>query len=278
MQQAKRFLKGAGLLLAGSFLALSCRKNVDKTGDEDTGYATEHAMLEKTFSDAQSIADEGAANGSLSNFRISATILSSCATVTNDTVASPHLLTIDFGSANCLCQDGVYRRGKILVSYTGRYKDPAHVHSISFDQYFANDNGVSGTKTVTAMGNNSAGQPYYQVLVNGSIALANNGGTISWTSSRTRTWVAGYSTSGWQDDEYQISGSGSITRANGKTFDINITSPLDVALNCRWIRSGVLTIMPSGGGATRTLDYGSGSCDAQANYTVNGTTYSITLR
>jgi hypothetical protein len=190
----------AATLFAATFLALTgCRK---EKASEDTGYATEHATLEKTFSDVQSIADEAGSTGSLSNYRIvgSATVLSNCASVINDTTVSPHVLTVDFGAANCLCADGIYRRGKIIISYTGRYRDAGHTHTITFDSYYVNDNEVSGTKTVTNSGADASGNPRYEITVAGSIALANGNGTISWNSSRTRTWLSGYSTPAWKDD------------------------------------------------------------------------------
>ena len=257
---------------------IACHKTKNDD-NEDTGYATEHATLEKTFSDAQSISDEAGTSGSLTNYKMigGATILSSCATVTNDTSVSPHKLTIDFGAANCLCTDGIYRRGKILVSYTGRYKDAGHTHTISFDNYYVNDNGVTGTKTVTNTGADASGNPVYTIDVNGTISFDNAGERLSWKSTRTRTWISGFNTPSRKDDVYEISGSGTIYRTNGKAFDITITTPLHIALDCRWIESGVVQITPVGG-SVRTLDYGNGICDALATYTVNGKTYSITLK
>lgn len=258
------------------FLFTACKKGDNATG-EDTGYAQDHATLEKTYDDAQNISDQAAASGgTLSTYRVGGTILSGCATVTHDSVNLPHTITVDFGPTNCLCQDGNYRRGKIIITYTGHYKDAGSVHSIAFDNYFVNDNQVTGTKTVTNMGTNSSNQVYYTINVSGSIILANNAGTISWTSTRTRTWTAGYSTSAWNDDEYEITGSGSVTRANGHTFTLNITSPLHVATDCRWISQGTLQITPQNA-VVRTLDYGNGTCDALATLTVNGTTYNVTL-
>jgi hypothetical protein len=203
-------------------------------------------------------------------------VLSGCASVTHDTVSTPHKLTIDFGTSNCLCADGNYRRGQIIVTYTGKYRDANHQHDITFSNYFVNDNQVTGTKTVTRVADDAAGHPVYNISINGQIILANGGGTISASSTRTRTWVNGYNTAMWNDDEYDITGNGTVTRASGKTFTYTVTTPLHVALNCRWIESGVVEITPQGG-ATRTLDYGNGTCDAQANFTVNGKTYSISL-
>ena len=268
----------ASFIIAISLLSFTaCRKTAD---NEDTGYATDHATLEKTFSDAQSITDEAGSDGSLTNYKVvggTNTVLSGCATVTNDTTVTPHKLTVDFTSTNCLCNDGVYRRGQIIVTYSGKYKDMGHTHTITFNNYFQNDNQVIGTKTVSYTSNDAAGNPKYDISVTGQIILANSAGTISWTSTRTRTWLSGFNTKAWSDDVYEISGSGTITRANGKTFDMLITTPLHIALDCRWIESGVVQITPAGANA-RTLDYGNGTCDAQANYTVNGKTYSVTLR
>lgn len=279
MRRSRFLLSAATVLVTVAVFALAaCRlKKDDNTTAEDTGYATDHAMLEKNFSDVQSIADEAGTAGSLSTFRTGpATLGGPCATITNDTVSVPHVLTVDFGAANCLCQDGNYRRGQIIISYNGHYRDSGYTHAISFNNYFVNDNQLTGTKTVTNMGHNSSGQPYYNINVNGGIVLANNSGTISWTSSRTRTWVAGYNTTQWQDDVYNITGNASVTRANGNTCSMNITSPLVIALDCHWIEQGTVQITPQSGNV-RTLDYGGGACDALATYTVNGHTYNITL-
>ena len=46
-----------------------------------------------------------------------ARLISTCAQRTY--VSDTRTLTIDFGSTNCLCPDGRYRRGKIVVVFTG---------------------------------------------------------------------------------------------------------------------------------------------------------------
>ncbi len=268
------------LLTCGALLlALPACNRLNSGDTEDTGYATDQALVSHAYNDVQNIADEAADGGSLNTYKMtggSGSPLSGCATVTRDTVSTPHSITIDFGSTNCLCADGNYRRGQIIVTYTGAYRDPNHQHSITFNNYFFNDNQLIGTKTILRVADNSSGQPVYNITVNGKIVLANNAGTISHTATKTRTWVAGYSTATRSDDEYDITGSGSVTRANSRVFSYLITTPLHVATSCRWIESGVVQITPQGASA-RTLDYGNGTCDAQANYTVNGKTYSISL-
>ena len=273
------------VFLSFTCLALlgSCKK--DKTSDaittDDKTFATDNARLEQTFNDVQNIADEAATTGALSNFKTTGggVILNGCATVTRDTISLPHTVTIDFGSTNCLGNDGRYRRGQIVLSYTGGYRDSGHVHTISFNNYYVNDNQVIGTKTITNMGHNPAGHPYFTVSVNGAVILANSQDTVSWASTRMRTWVAGENTATRLDDVYEVSGSGTVTRPNNHSFNINITSPLKIALNCHWIKQGVVEMTPVSPIQTlaRTLDYGNGNCDNQATLTVGNNTYNITL-
>ena len=271
------------LATAATFAFSACNRLKKDAADEDTGYAADHATLEKNFSDVQSIADEAddaGTGGSMASYRMAGggpTVLGQCASITKDTLSATHNLTIDFGASNCLCKDGNYRRGKIIVTYTGRYRDMGHTHTISFDGYYVNDNQVMGAKTVSYTSNDPAGNPKYDISVDGQIILASGAGTISWTSTHTRTWLQGFNTKDWSDDVYEISGSGNVTRANGNTFAILITTPLHVALNCNWIESGIVQITPQGG-SVRTLDYGNGACDDLADLTANGKTRSVTLR
>ena len=261
----------------------SCRKDKDdELLDKDTSSAADNALAEVSFNDVNNIADEASkgnlisylsTNNSNSNER---GIMSSCATITHDTITIPHKLTIDFGSTNCLCNDGRYRRGQVIVDYTGRYRDSASIHTFTFNNYFVNDNQLLGTKTVTNNGHNSAGHLTYSIAVNGQIIKANGGGTITWTSARTREWIAGENTLIWSDDVYLITGSASGTSAAGLSFTAVINSPLRKELACRYIVSGSIAITPQGK-ATRLVDFGGGSCDNQATVTINGQVHSITL-
>ena len=276
------FLNVASLVLATALIFSACKRDrTDNLSNEDNDYATDHARLEQTFDDVQRIADEAATTGTLSNFKTTTdpSILGNCVTVTRDTISVPHTVTIDFGNSNCLCNDGRYRRGQIMVSYTGHYRDSGHVHTITFNNYFVNDNQVTGTKTITNMGHNANGKTYFSISINGAIILANNAGTRSWTSTRTRTWMAGENTPMRIDDVYEITGTATVTRANNMSFNVNITSPLIAALSCHWIKQGTVQMTPvsTSSQLTRTLDYGNGVCDALATLTIGNKTYNITL-
>jgi hypothetical protein len=250
----------------------ACHKNKV----EDTGYANDHATTEQTFNDVQTISDQAAATSSATlGYKTTATTIGGCATVTR----TSGKIVVDFGNSDCVCHDGRKRRGQIIVTYTGEYADVGSVHTITFDNYYQNDNKVTGTKTVTNIGPNSQGQPVFNVSVNGSVTLQSSGGTISTEWTRVRTWTAGYSTpTDMTDDTYQITGSGTLTRANGRVISETITAPLVVAYSCRWIEAGAITFSVATG-QSRVLNYGdTPNCDDLATIKLgNGTVRNITL-
>ncbi len=278
--QTKRIISTSTLIVLAMMLTMTaCKRDKDNTVDveEDTYYADDQARMDQSFNDAQTLADQAYETGNV-QMKGGPSILGACATVTRDTTSTPRKITIDFGTTNCLCNDGRLRRGKIIITYTGKYRDSGSVKTIGFDGYYVNNNQVLGTKTVTNMGRNSSGQLYYNIAVNGMMILNTTGDTVKHVASRVRTWVNGESTTLLSDDEYRITGSGTNTRASGKVVNYNITSALLVALNCNWIKEGTIAITPAGASAARVLDFGTGTCDDQATISYNGKTRTITLR
>lgn len=272
------------LLVTGLLLLAfaSCRK--DKEEDTDTTSSRDNAFAEATYQDVANITEEAAKTGTLSNYRISGTegLLSACATVTHDSInnSNPDTITVDFGTVNCTGSDGRNRRGKIIISYSGRYRDSLTTINITFDNYFVNDNQVLGTKTIVNNGHNAAGHLVYTITVNGEIRLASNGGTITWTANKVREWTSGENTLVWADDIYSITGSATGTGASGNQFSANITSPLirNMAVGCRrHFVKGTVELTPANK-PMRVIDYGNGTCDDVATVTINGNVYTVQLR
>ena len=260
--------------LTASLFFSSCRR--DSNGkDSDTTIAADNALSEFIYEDADHIADDASGKQTgenLGNYKTA----SNCATVTHDTLSNPKTITVDFGPTNCLCNDGRYRRGKVLVTYTGKYRDSGTVRTLGFDNYYVNNNQVLGSRTVTNMGHNAQNQTYFNINVNGLIIKANTQDSVIWNSSRVRTWTMGEATSTWADDVYEVTGNASGQKANGQTWTMSITSPLKRDLSCNWISAGTIELQPTGK-PLRTIDFGNGTCDNQATVTINGTAYNITL-
>ncbi|MEI7594947.1 MAG: hypothetical protein WCK02_04305 [Bacteroidota bacterium] len=204
---------------------------------------------------------------------------SGCALVTilpADTGTYPKTLTIDFGTG---CTDGkaVTRKGKIIAVFSGKYRTPGTLITISLVDYQRDDKKITGTKTISNDGFNGNGNLEFTIKVTNA-AIITDEGTITWTSTRKREWIAGYTTP-WPtllDDEYLVTGTASGTSAKGKNFTINITEALKVNLDCKWITSGKIEIKPDGIDP-RILDFGAGDCDDNATLTIKNKTYDIRL-
>jgi hypothetical protein len=241
--------------------------------DEDTQDSADAALFERENDDVVGIAQQ-AYTGDLGQYKTRG----NCATVTKDTISFPRTITVDFGNTNCACKDGKDRRGKIVISYTGAYKDSGTVRSISFVDYFVNDNHVRGYKTVANNGTNQAGNIYYTIDTKDSIDKANNGGTVTWQSIRQREYIAGANTAQWNDDKYSITGSATGIRANSFNWSMTITQPIIVDHSCVYrITQGRMEVQPQGK-ALRTLDYGNGACDNDATVTINNKTINIKFK
>ncbi|MDQ3049048.1 MAG: hypothetical protein M3R27_15975 [Bacteroidota bacterium] len=249
----------------------ACRKN-DKEEDNDITFSRDNAEAQSAFSGIWKQLSE--VSDSTTQLR-----LASCATWTldnYDTVTYPKTLTIDYGTVNCLCSDGVNRRGKIIATYSGKYRNPGTIISITLNNFFHNNNQVQGSQSFTNSGLNTAGNLTYSAIVsNGSITTSL--GIISWSSNQTIEWVSGQSTMmNPFDDAYLISGSSSGTGLNGNSFTTSINSPLRTELACRWITSGSFILSPQNY-SSMTMDYGSGGCDNSATVTLNASTTTISL-
>lgn len=278
MKQQFKFV----LLLSCLFFSIlySCTKNNNSSGDNETQTAVDNSFAETTNDDVTTISTQSEDNGTAGTFGDSSYgyLLSPCATVTINTISSPHQLVVDFGADNCLCYDGKYRRGKILVSFNGLYRDSGSTHTITFDNYYVNNYKVEGSQTVVNNGLNTKGNITFAVQVNSTITDT-AGNKLAYTSTRTREWVAGESTQGllgWQDDVYSITGTASGTSFNGTAFTSDITSALIVALNCRWVEKGTIEFTPSGK-LKRTIDFGNGNCDNKATVTIAGISFDILM-
>lgn len=290
--QRKKILNYLMVVATVSVLFTACRKKEDdRTAvDSDTSGAADNALAQGTFNDVSNISDQGAAGGLSSylptnNGSEERGILSNCTNViitpTNNGTA--HTFTINFGTTDCLCGDGRYRRGAVMVSFSGQgtpwqaYNDSsaANKHTIEFYQYYVNNNHVEGIHTITNNGHINGHLNYTIEVAGGKITKPNGGGVVSWQSSRTREWIEGESTSAWTDDVYLISGSASGTHASGNAFS-ETASNLRIAIGCPYIESGVLQLTPSGK-PMRTVDFGNGACDANATVTINGHVFNIIL-
>jgi hypothetical protein len=264
------------------FLALiSCEKRLAKKEN----LSIQSTRIENAFDEMTNITDQ-AIDGSLVYYKSGTVIFckpgqkpvlskTPCnVVITIDTLSQPHSLTVDWGSSNCDCNDGKTRRGKIVTTFTGSYLAQGTILTHTPVAYYVNDILIEGTKTVENMGLNANGKPFFNVTVDGQ-ATFTTGETMTYESSRVRTWTAGFTTPIYRwDDTYEITGTASGTHSNGNSFTSQVLSPVGINMGCGFPVSGIIDFTPAGL-PTRTIDYGNGTCDLTFTVTVNGNTYTF---
>jgi hypothetical protein len=283
MKKKNAIIVCAGLLIGFTFN--SCNK---EKKSYDTSFSQDNAYVENVFNNVSNIADEAfELSSNRSNLELANSYyLSECTEVILDLSANPYLLSIDFGEENCLCNDGRYRRGKILTTFTGMYREPGTIITHSLENYFVDNDEVVGTMIVTNTGLNEQEYMQYDVIVNGELRKANDGGIIVYTSDRIHEWIEGRESFEVMDDVYLISGTASGESSNSasegsttklmNTWQMHTTSPLRVALNCNWVSAGTLIVNASGWDEA-TIEYGTGDCDNEIFVIYNGKTYTVKL-
>jgi hypothetical protein len=247
-------------------LIVSCRK--EKRDTLGSSISSDNSTSENLFSDMFKVVNDVSLNtaGIREDLCID--------TIMVDITSNPKTVLIDFGNDECAGNDGRVRKGKLNVTYTGRYRDVGTVTTITPENYTVNGHLVQGQKTVTNLGLNSNEQTHFAIAVNGSVTAPGNAWTISWTANRVRTWLEGENTDTLWDDVYEITGSGSGVNRNGVSYTSTITQALRAKLNCPWIVSGSITLQPQDY-ETRYIDFGNGTCDSGFTVTVDGETYQL---
>gem|GEM_PF-336895 len=305
MKTNKLTLALAGLMIASAVIVSSCKKKDTTeptvTKDSDASGASDNHLAESTSNDIVSMGSQASDNtsGSLSNYRNGSQnqILGlSCATVTRDTLNK--IITVTFNSSSP-CLDGRTRSGSIVYTYSNsvngakHYRDPGFELDVTSSNYVVDGNAVTiGNKIIkntTPVGFNPAStNETWSISATITINKA-SGGSVTWTCSHIKTLLntssayTGANTAiDWPNARIGITGSANGSRSNGETFSVNITNQLvrdfgGCNINGRRpFIQGTFDYTPSGK-ATRTFDYGVGTCDLAATVTINGVSYPITL-
>lgn len=201
--------------------------------------------------------------------------LTDCPTITIDTIAVPHLMTIDFGTS-CTGKDGRVRSGKILVSATS-FKIFPSVRQKTFENFMIDGRKMEGTVTKTIQKDVTIAVSTATIKENVRVINTIKGDTISRITDMTRQYKRNV-LADKSDDQTLTWGSVINTRPNGVvvTKTIDETTPLLFQASCKHIVSGIASFENSKG-RKWSINYGDGSCDNKATLTVNGKSKEITI-
>jgi hypothetical protein len=204
------------------------------------------------------------------------TVQQACASVSivpQDPAVWPKTITIDYGNAGCTGLNGYVRKGKIIYTLSTRLLSDGAVLNVTFDNYSVNGYKLEGTYIITNNGSTKGLNVTIQ-LSNGKVTYPDG----SWyTKSSNTNWVqsAGQATFSILDDEYSVTGNGSITDMSANLLTAVSKTAMIRRVNCTNTVSGLADLTYNN--VSGILDFGSGACDRNAVITVGGKNYEVLL-
>jgi len=203
-----------------------------------------------------------------------------CADISLDTATQT--LILDFGEG-CTSSWGRERAGKITIEYERITLFQGVAYSMTFDNYVSEGVTLNGTVSVDGFTRDNDGNLFYKVeVINGSLEFP-DGEVIRHSSSRTFTWIEGEGTRDVTDNIFELTGSLSGTTIEDVNYTASLETPLILDTNCfengyAYASSATIIIGLSTLTDDITVDFGDGTCDAEATYTYRGRTETIDLR
>ena len=256
-----------GLLFAGITFS-GCKKT--KTTLDNTRLATDYITSQL---EVNALVDMMSAVGGIGTDKPNdITFLPTCSTVVFDTLKTPKTIRVNFGTSNCLsgAYDNQYRRGTVIMKWTGRLRDVSNHFQISVLNYSLNNNTYSVGITVTNLGQGSNASYSLAYTANDTLTYITDNSQAIATYSMTKQFSGGYYTVSPLDNEYSLTGTSSGVGSQGIAYTTTIQSPIEVENTCQYrLLGGNTEVAPNATGAF-LLDFGSGKCDNTATLNVNG--------
>jgi hypothetical protein len=263
------------------FFTYSCSKDSGSLSDTDLANAQDDAYAEALYDQVDNSVSTNLTNLDASNYsplsmKSTNDDGEACAVITVDHPDSTHfpkVITIDYGEGCTMVykDDTITRKGKIIVTMTGRWWNEGSQHIVTFSDFYINDVKIEGTRTITNLGLNDKNHPELGiVLENGKITF-NDTAWMTREANHVKEWIRSYNP---MNDTILITGTASGVNVLGQSYERLITEPL-VMVHCadyhwRWvIVGGTIQITNSETGVT-TIDYSSSGCDGTLVVSKNG--------
>jgi len=277
-----RIFKSISSLFFILSLLASCQRDeeLEQGTDQEEEQIVESASVREDASDdALEISAGAEAQLTVSGGRVENDL---CATITHD--ALNNRIIIDFGDG-CVGPYGRERRGKIIVTYSHALGDSIANRIITFEDYFVNNKGVTGTIELRDVSINAQGNlQCAKRLIDLTISFP-NGERVVFNGTRIREWLAGCGDDNRYNNVYRITGSVTGKWTTGRTFTHEIVEPIIADWSCaaqgNFARiAGVVEVTKLGGykDRKRTVEYGDGECDNIIVITTFRRTYNLTVQ
>ena len=284
-----------GCIIVSTLLVTSCKKenNVQSptvTAEESQTISEENVAADAEFEEVTEIAmtadadleiaaeqNETITDGTglrtrIDIFRELAFRLGPCTEITVSGETFPKTVTINYGDG-CLCRDGKFRKGAVILHFTGPLRRPGSVLTVTLRDYFVNRAHIEGIKTITNL--SAAGAIKYSVKIEEGRISWPNGRGFTYVGTKTVSQISGMETRTIRDDIYEIQGRNQTVYANGLVVVKNTETPLIKKISCQWLVQGTLKIKIND--RTLFVNYGNGDCDNKAIVSWAGGEREITL-
>ncbi len=270
--KTRNYLVAMMALAIFSFAFTSCEKEAD----------TSLAVTETTVSDYDallSIMDLGDLDESTETSAKS-TELERCFDVTIHTNDNgefwPRAWTFTYADATCTDPHGNSRSGIIDIVLTDHWKNENSSRTVTYNDFFFNDDKIEGTRSIMNTGLNNAGFLTFARKFEDAKITKPDGAIMTWNTERFVEMTAGSETFPFADDEYLVTGGATGTNYDGVNFTVAITEALHYRTGCFFPISGLVTI-EADGQSPIVIDYGTDECDNLATSTQDGVVTDITL-
>ncbi len=161
-----------------------------------------------------------------------------CITVSGALGSYPTTLTVDFGTSECPDLYGIKRSGSLTVTLTDDWLNTGAQATIVANNLTISGFGVQGTLNLVNLGYNTSNQRESSFKVTDAIVTLPDNTTVLWSCDRLYTLADANNAALIFDDEYLITGTAEGENHEGRTFQVDITTPLVWESICRWVRSG----------------------------------------
>lgn len=265
--------------LCSAFLFISCEEeqNVVSSFSEDSLQALEE--IDAILLEVSNVVDEAYNDEEFSVEMKSEEkrnrYLADCAQKTVVRSDGVKQVTIDFGEG-CASKNEKIFKGKIIMTYevdrTLKTKEVTH----TYEDFYVDDKNISGYSSAVKEKSNANGNR--QSTFTEDMAITWESGEVATRQgTRVSEMVEGGEDRNWANNVYELSGSWIATHKDGTVHSVTITENLRKELSCRFIVSGTKEIVK--GDKSGTMDFGDGTCDAEAVFTdANGEATVVSLR
>ncbi len=275
----KKFFSNLGILAFAIFIfsLVSCNSDTDNILKEpDLSIVNDDYLINQAFEDLDNVTITTLNKSGLgARLTTDVSIKELCPTAKATLDASGKKITIDFGTG-CTSSNGITRKGKVILSYSGNLLFPGAKVITTFEGYSVNDKKIEGTRTLTNTGIDLAAGTI-------SLAVKVENGKITWPDNTFVTLVSDQVRVlklGGEGYEASITGSANGKSREGASFKTLVLTPLIVKQTCAetgvWVPSaGTLQFLISG--IELTVDYGTGTCDKVVTVIYPGGSKEVTL-